>query len=271
MRIASISLTGLLCFWHGGEATAAEVAGKHSSLVTSASSIPCRLAATKLSTMDALLVDVRGTRATRDAWVPGALHVPLAFVPRNTLIRSSRRTVVLMGDGKDTAMLERQCGEWRSIGLSHLRVVAGGLPAFRRAGGRVSGDAGSLEQPLRVDDSELHAILHEASQNVALVFAEVRPTESFRSIGARVVEATKARRSPDTLLGKVPFSTTDTVVIFVGSLREAASWRSAAGRRNLPDPLFYVGDPTAYGVYADRTRSILDNVNRRVDVMCELE
>lgn len=267
-----------LCTAEEGGATAAL-----SSLVTSDTAIPagadrdsivsgagCRIDASALISgkSHAVLVDVRPSSAFSTAWIPGAANLSLEAVSTNVLVKASN-TVVLIGNGKDTVRLQQRCTDLHKRGLSQLRVLDGGLPAWLRAGGAVVGNVAAIDQPLLLDGRELHEVLQQPG--AVLVFAEGRPTLALAAAGARIVKASAKNALSKAVLGRIPraMAKETAAVIFLPSSGNPAAWRASARSMGLPDPLFFVGDASRYDAYLQQQARIAASANKPRSSACE--
>jgi len=201
------------------------------------------------------LVDIRPPASYTNAWIPGSANLGIELLANNALVRTSV-SVVLVGDGKDTARLLHRCSLLHESGLSQIRVLDGGLPAWLRAGGSLAGNVASIDQPLVLGEGELYEVLHQPG--AILVFGEGRPTAALTESAARIVQAKGANASPKLLLRSIPIAVAKraAAVVFLSSAREIPAWRTTARSMSLPEPLFFVGGASRYDAYLEQEARI---------------
>jgi len=98
------------------------------------------------------VLDVRTGVELREAYIAGALHVPLAELSRRVeeIAAMPSPRLVLCHAGVRAV---RACATLRALGIEQLTVVAGGILAYRAAGGAtlaVSDGGFSLERQVRM-------------------------------------------------------------------------------------------------------------------------
>ena len=103
-------------------------------------------------------IDVRSPDKHGLVRIPGALQIPLYAVKTKDFLRG--RSVVLVDDGHGSSALEEECGKLRAMGFSDVRILYGGLNAWRQLGGILEGNAGRVLD--RVPPSALHEIADSA-------------------------------------------------------------------------------------------------------------
>lgn len=225
----------------------------------------CSIDASMLVTAShVVLVDVR-LSSTVDVWIPGAVQLSLGEISTHALIKSASMAV-LIGDGKDTAVLLRQCAEWQQRGLSQIRVLDGGLPAWYRAGGAVAGSATILDQVLVLNAREVNRTLRQAPATV--MFVGVAPTSAWHTHDAHLVRVPQAA-SPLSALRYARATRKSTVVIVLPSSHAAEKWRQAARSLALAEPFFFVGEASRYDAYLREQASIDAHANQTPISTCE--
>jgi rhodanese-related sulfurtransferase len=147
-----------------------------------------------------VLIDVRSPSAFGTVWIPGSVNLPVDAVPSNALVRSASE-VVLVDDGHSTIDLMQRCGAIRKRGMTQVHVLAGGIVAWRHAGGSLSGNSASLDRPIELDAEALRQTLGDAE--VSLVFADVATGDALAKSSRRVLTA-KAGSAPEAVLSRVP-------------------------------------------------------------------
>lgn len=230
----------------------------------------CRIDAASLVANAAprVLVDVRPAKETAIASIPGAVNLGLESLASHLLVKAAAQ-VVLIGDGRNTPRLLRQCAQLRARGLPQIAVLDGGLPAWRRAGGTVAGDASSLDQPLQLGERDLHEILHQP--DAVLVLAQGRPTPALAASGARLVHANAKAGPTKALLDRVPSAVArkTAVVIVLQDGRDANAWRVAVRARGWAEPLFFVGEVSRYDAYLEQQARIAEAARQPKPGTCE--
>jgi len=214
------------------------------------------------------IIDVRPASESSIAWIPSATHLRLDEVATHSLVKASAR-VVLIGNGKDTARLLRRCEAWRQGGLSQIRVLDGGLPAWRRAGGALVGNVAQSDRPLLLSERELEEVANESGS--VLMFAQLKPSPALVATKARVVQLEGRQASPAHAWARVARAAGErnVAVVFLARAEEADAWRTAARARGLRDPLFFVGDVSRYDAYLAEQASIAAHANKPPPSACE--
>jgi len=214
-----------------------------------------------------VLIDVRSPSAFRTVWIPGSVNLPVDAVPSNALARSASE-VVLIDDGRSTIDLMQRCGAIRKRGMTQVHVLAGGIAAWRHAGGSLAGNSASLDRPIELDAEALRQTLGDAE--VSLVFANVATGDMLAKSSRRVVAA-KAGSTPETALSRVPkrIATQHAIVVFVARREDIEPWRAAARSLGRQEPLFFVGDGARYDAYITRQSSIAAHAYEPLPSLCE--
>lgn len=229
----------------------------------------CRIAADALIGHPAefVLVDVRPAKDVAVASIPGAANLGLESLANHLLVKTASR-VVLVGDGKDTLRLMRHCRALRERGLSQIEVLDGGLPAWRRAGGAVTGDASTFDRPLRLTERDLHELLRQPED--FLMVALERPTPAIADSGVRIVKG-NAGSPAKAVLRQVSSAVARkrTLVVLLPEGRDPAAWQSAARELQLAEPLFFVGATSRYDAYLEELARITEAAQRPRVGVCE--
>lgn len=231
--------------------------------------VDCRVRAAALIAGSAprLLVDVRSAKDFAVASIPGSLNLGLQSLASHLAAKSSSG-VVLVGDGKNTARLLRQCVLLRDRGLAHVEVLDGGLPAWRRAGGAVAGDVSGLDGPLQLSDRDLHELLRQP--DAMLVLTHGRPTPALMATGARIIQAKAGAGDPRDVLSRLPpvIARKTGAVILLPEGTDPAIWLNAARRLGLSDPLFFRGEASSYDAYVDQQARIAEAARQLLSGAC---
>ncbi len=216
---------------------------------------------------DTVLLDVRSDRVRESAWIPGAVQISLPQIASSTLVQSAHR-VALIGDSRHFERLVRFCSEQRKQGLSNLRVLTGGFPAWVRGGGAVAGDTATALAPQMLDSRALHELL--GYQRTSLIFVGAAPADEMSKLGLPITRA-HLNQSPRNVLGKLSNSKNarSSTVIFIPDQQRVETWRAAAQALGLPEPLFFVGEMTRYDAYLAQQISIAEGVSENSSSLCE--
>lgn len=89
------------------------------------------------------LVDVRCRKSFERLHIPGSINIPLHAVKTKTFLKSS--LLVLINGGFHYSLLENACRQIQDLGFK-ARILDGGLPAWKRKGGRLAGDQFALRE-----------------------------------------------------------------------------------------------------------------------------
>lgn len=104
---------------------------------------------------DVLLVDVRPSRSFSRVRIPRSVNIPLFAVKSKTFLRG--KDVVLVNEGFQVSLLERECRTLQSVGMKSVRVLEGGIVSWAAMGGPLEGDAVALQELRMVDPGALAA------------------------------------------------------------------------------------------------------------------
>jgi len=88
-----------------------------------------------------ILVDVRSESDHTLARIPGAMHIPLAFVHTKTFLKG--RPFILVGNGHDSVPLLKACRDLQSRRFK-ARLLAGGIQGWLAAEGPLEGNPAAL-------------------------------------------------------------------------------------------------------------------------------
>jgi rhodanese-related sulfurtransferase len=212
-----------------------------------------------------VLIDVRTQLASEIVWIPGAAHFSLAQLQSSVLVKASSN-VVLIGDGKDTGLLLDKCTDLHKRGLAQIRVLKGGLPAWRRAGGSVAGATQEASRPLRLSARELDAVLHQ--DDPLILFVDVAPSAAWLASSHQVVRV-GGGASPRSALGKRKHAMKDrAAVIVLTPGTDSKPWRDSALSLGLNEPMFYLDDASSYDTYLNEQAMIAAEANKPAVSQC---
>jgi rhodanese-related sulfurtransferase len=249
-----------------------QVAGAAGSQAATARKSPapeCRISADALRKAPSpLLIDVRASTAMPSAWIPGAVRLTTAAIESSPLV-TGVKIAALVGDGKDTAVLLHRCDALHKRGFDQMRVLDGGMPAWRRAGGALEGDAASFDRPLLLEERDVDQVMRYGAPT--LLFVGVVPTPAWTQARARVVRASN-QESPRTLLKRIRKQSGDPqihdAIIVLADNKAIDAWRSEARALGIVDPYFHVGDASRYDVFVREQASIIANAGKPLESSC---
>jgi rhodanese-related sulfurtransferase len=89
-------------------------------------------------------VDVRSPDDFEKARIPNTLNIPLHAVKSKQFLKNL--TFVLINAGENYRTLEEEAIKLKSLGFFNVKILAGGMSAWRDAGGRIDGDPVILSQ-----------------------------------------------------------------------------------------------------------------------------
>lgn len=88
------------------------------------------------------IIDVRNPEDFERLHIPGSLNIPLYAVKTKVFLKSF--PVVLINEGFHYSALQSECRQLVDLGFKAL-ILDGGLPAWKRKGGRLTGDPFALQ------------------------------------------------------------------------------------------------------------------------------
>lgn len=105
--------------------------------------------------MGVLLVDVREPRKFERAYIGGAVNYPIYALKTMGFLK--RQHVVLLNEGHNDAELAQEAIALGREGFSSVRVLRGGLQAWRQAGGKLRGTASDSAAVVTLSPSDYYA------------------------------------------------------------------------------------------------------------------
>ena len=120
------------------------------------------------------LVDVRSREDFERLYIPGSVNIALFVVKTKTYLKSA--PVVLVNEGFRCAELEDECRRLAKRGFK-VSILDGGLPAWQRKGGQLTGDLFALDVMKKVSAS---AFFREKDYENTLVI-DISPARSDTS------------------------------------------------------------------------------------------
>ncbi len=89
------------------------------------------------------LIDVRSRQDFERLHIPGSINIPLYAVKTKFFLKPF--PIVLVNEGFQYSPLESECRQLTNLGFNAF-ILDGGLPAWKRKGGRLAGDLFALEE-----------------------------------------------------------------------------------------------------------------------------
>jgi rhodanese-related sulfurtransferase len=120
------------------------------------------------------LVDVRSREEFERLHIPGSVNIPLYAVKTKTYLKSA--PVVLVNEGFRYTDLQNECRRLMERGFK-VSILDGGLPAWKRKGGKLVGDLFALDDMKAVSP---HIFFREKNYENTLVL-DISPTRSDAS------------------------------------------------------------------------------------------
>lgn len=120
------------------------------------------------------LVDVRSSREFERLHIPGSINIPLYAVKTKSHLKSA--PVVLVNGGFRYAELASECRRLAAQGYK-IFILDGGLPAWHRMGGQLTGDLFALDDMKTVSAREF--FLEKDYETIVVV--DISPTRSKAS------------------------------------------------------------------------------------------
>jgi len=117
------------------------------------------------------LIDVRHPEDFVRLNIPGSINIPLHAVKSKVFFRSF--PVVLINEGFRYSPLQSECRQLRDLGFKAF-ILDGGLPAWKRKGGRLVGDLFALEDMKTVTP---RVFLREKDYDITLV-VDISPVQT---------------------------------------------------------------------------------------------
>ncbi len=206
-------------------------------------------------------VDVRPPASARGTTLAGALRIALADLPRKSFLQA--QPLVLVGTGFDDVALAQACEALRREGFARVRLLRGGVRAWRAAGRAMAGmpAEGGLDS---ISAAELHRSVPGAPWvvlGVGMTSAESLPPRlsPLRSIdggsdaASAVAAVAQARRD---IASRPPAERASLVVVVAADAQSARELRTAVRRAQLPDVLTLEGGLAGYRQFLAEQESI---------------
>lgn len=212
-----------------------------------------------------VLVDVRAPGEVARLRIPDVLNLHLSDIDTSPFI-SRDRPLVLVGDGTDTVRLLRACVEARDAESSGIRVLAGGVRAWHRAGGRVIGDIAKLELPWTVASSVIGEFTYlPGTWLVSDAMPSLPDIASARRIDA-------AGHAPQVLAQRLRAQARThpplAILIMLQGNDGLLPWRNAFLSAGLPEPMFHAQGIDAYAQWARQQAQGNQQAGRTLGLGC---
>ncbi|RPI79565.1 MAG: rhodanese-like domain-containing protein [Desulfobacteraceae bacterium] len=91
---------------------------------------------------DYILIDVRAAEEYQKVRIPDSLNIPLFAVKTKTYLKP--KSIVLFNEGYAWEALETECRRLKELGFN-VKILTGGLNAWKNKGGEFAGDTAALE------------------------------------------------------------------------------------------------------------------------------
>lgn len=95
-----------------------------------------------------LLIDVRSHAAFEKFRIPGSMNIPLHALKAKPFLKD--KPLILINKGFEYLSLERECLRLQEIGFKQVKILKGGLNAWKANGGPIEGDVFALRNLNRV-------------------------------------------------------------------------------------------------------------------------
>jgi rhodanese-related sulfurtransferase len=118
-------------------------------------------------------VDIRPAQDFARVHIPGSLNIPLFAVKAKPFLRGRR--VVLVDQGHGRTELEQECAVLRGRGFESVAILRGGLAAWVRQGGALTGSPAAVGRLALIAPGEFHAV-RDADDWLLLAVDPVPPT-----------------------------------------------------------------------------------------------
>ncbi|MDC8015055.1 rhodanese-like domain-containing protein [Tahibacter soli] len=205
----------------------------------------------------AAIVDARIVAGLRNPWIPGASTPTRAELAASAF---GDARVVVVGNARDMHALLDLCRRLHAQGRHGVRVLAGGIEAWRRAGQPLRGDASVLDRPAFVGDIDLARV---AATSPGLIVFDADADPALRPLGAenrvagrRETRAGAARRIARALERARVVPGVEPVTVVVADRGASAEWLAAWNATPYPNPQFYAGRDADYRLALTRSERI---------------
>ena len=218
---------------------------------------------------NAVLIDTRTGAAKVSAWIPGSLRIVPNAISSNALVRHSK-SAILIGDAKNVPALIAQCESLHRVGLEQIRVLIGGLAAWSRAGGAITGTIDTRDAQW-IEPLDLHALLGSSSTVVTWIGAMPAEVANARAhvvamptatspaqAMSRIANVSKTARGP--IVGVIAFA----------DKTDLSPWRKTLAEVGADAPLFYADTDRRYARFMTQQKLIAEYANKPPQPRCDL-
>ena len=143
------------------------------------------------------ILDVRSGDEYDAVHIPGSLHVPLYAIQTKNYLRD--RSLLLVDGYGLTSSLEEKCRQLRAMGFKSVRILYGGLSAWKRVGGPLQGHPRAIAELDSIDAALFYSarqyddcMVIDASTNASKVSPWLIPGAMPQTNLANVVASSSA-------------------------------------------------------------------------------
>lgn len=145
---------------------------------------------------DIVMVDVRSEKEFEECNIPDSINIPLYSVKVKSFLKNKK--LVLINNGFNLVSLKEAGEELNRKGYS-IRILYGGLLAWRNAGGKLSGDPLSIKNIDLVNAEDMFMEINGDNENLLLMNL-VFPSEETSQIENQNIISVPVRDSKDILI-----------------------------------------------------------------------
>lgn len=214
-----------------------------------------------------VLIDVRRPAERAGVWIPDALNLDLRDIGSSPFIPADKTSIVLLGEMRDMPRMLRACQSAATSKTRAVRVLAGGLKAWRDAGGSLLGEALQLDSDRVIAPSVLREF---ASLPGVWLLNETDIPPSGAATWMDV-----SGQLPDTVVSGLRKTIDENpplavLVLLDPSLGQGrrALWKNALRAAGLSHPIFYVDGVQAYSAWVERQSGMRAWRSRSLDTGC---
>jgi rhodanese-related sulfurtransferase len=226
----------------------------------------CYLTAVQLADLPGvMLVDVRRAQDFARYHIPGSINIPAFALKTKPFLKE--RTLVLVDDGRRPRRLEATCRDLRRRGFRQVRVLHGGLRAWRHALGPLTGDELARAELGRLMPADLVLEQDQARwRALNLAGGDASPLSEVFDISDPLDEehrgsfADALREAVETELRRFG-SSRDVLLVAADDERDAEFARQVAGR-DWPQVYYLAGGLAGYRDHLARQQAIWARAGR---------
>lgn len=212
------------------------------------------------------LVDVRAPTQAARLRVPAAINLPLSEIGQSPFLADDARALVLIGDAADWPAVLRACTVHQQAGKRPIRVLRGGLRAWHRAGGALSGAIDQLDQPMLIDAETVQALIRlPAAMVLTASSASLPGVPTQHQIAVPGLD-------PEPILGRLQAqadaSKITAIVVFADQAIDFAQWRDRLLGDGWPEPLFFRGSTQDFLVWLRQQARMIAQHGQSLETGC---